>query len=57
MDIGNVESANQTAALSQALTMQNAGLYVLLQTLQSIEDASAQLLESLGVGQNINIVA
>ena len=59
MDVNalQVQSEVQTAMIAEMLRMQSSGLYVILKTLQEIDQMTAEMMKSLGIGQNVDVVA
>jgi hypothetical protein len=57
MEISAISSSVQTAVVAESLNAQTASVKMILKSLQSLQEMQMQMLESLGVGQNISITA
>ncbi|MEW5945881.1 MAG: hypothetical protein AB1742_06745 [bacterium] len=57
MDVSAVQNAVTTAALARTLSLQYAQLALLLKSLQEMEQAQIQVLQSLGVALNVDLLA
>jgi hypothetical protein len=57
METSGVSQSVATAALTQSLNTQTAEAAMIMKMLQQLQQLQMQVLQSLGIGQNINVTA